>query len=151
MSAPPAPAPPDPPPGKSAAPAPEVGIPAAAAPPEPFSLKDFTVYFTQNSTEIPLYANDVLSAAVVLLKSNPETRGRIEGHSDSIGDPSYNILVSENRAASVKNYLVRQGVEASRLTISGFGSGKPIEGNETPEGRSKNRRVVVRIVSGQSG
>jgi general secretion pathway protein A len=147
----PAPAPSTPPalpPSKSAAP--DIGVPAAA-PPEPFSLKDFTVYFTQNSTEIPVYALDVLSAAVALLKSNPETRGRIEGHSDSIGEPSYNVLVSENRAASVKNHMVRQGVEASRLTISGFGSRKPLEGNDTPEGRSRNRRVVIRIVSGQPG
>ena len=130
---------------------PTTAAPAAVSAPEPFLLKEFTVYFTQNSTEIPVHANDILSTVAALMISNPETKGRIEGHADSTGDPSYNLLVSENRAASVKNYLVRLGVEASRLTISGIGSEKPLDSNDTAEGRSRNRRAVIRIVPGTPG
>jgi outer membrane protein OmpA-like peptidoglycan-associated protein len=130
---------------------PPATAPDAASAPEPFMLKEFTVYFTQNSTEIPVYANDILSTVAALMISNPETKGRIEGHADATGDPSYNLLVSENRAASVKNYLVRLGVEASRVTISGLGSEKPLDSNDTAEGRSKNRRAVIRIVPGTPG
>ena len=137
----------------AARPAPPSPPAAPAAPPaaEPFKLKDFVVYFTQNSAEVPLYANDVLATAVALLKSNPGTSGIIEGHTDSTGDPGYNKIVAENRAVSVKAYLVERGVDSSRLTISAFGPEKPIDTNSTSEGRSKNRRVVIRIVPGKPG
>lgn len=135
----------------AAKPAPASAPPAPAAAAEPFKLKDFTVYFTQNSAEVPLYANDVLATAAALLKTNPGTTGIIEGHTDSTGDPGYNRIIAENRATSVKTYLVERGVEPSRLTISAFGPEKPIDTNSTPEGRSKNRRVVIRIVPGKPG
>jgi general secretion pathway protein A len=140
-------------PEPAAKPAPPSPPAAAAVPPaaEPFKLKDFIVYFTQNSADIPLYANEVLATAAALLKANPGTSGVIEGHTDSTGDPGYNRIVAENRAISVKTYLVQRGVEPTRLSVSAFGSDKPTETNNTPEGRSKNRRVVVRIVPGKPG
>ncbi len=137
------------PPPKPAAPAPPADAAAAAA--EPFTLKGFTVFFTQNSIEIPLYANEMLASAAALMKSNPNTAAVIEGHTDSVGDPAYNRLVSENRAAAVRNFLVGQGIALSRLSVAGFGSEKPLESNNTPEGRSKNRRVVIRLVPGKQG
>ena len=142
-AAPPAPAVPPP----SAASAPPVAVAAKPPSPESIQVKEFVVYFTQNSTEIPIYAKDILSTTANLLKTFPETQAIIEGHTDSIGDPGYNKLVSEERAASVINYLLEQGIEARRLTASGFGFEKPIASNSTPEGRSKNRRVVIRIVT----
>jgi len=149
-------------PAPTAPPAPGV-LPqaAAAAPPAPVAakppsiesvrLKEFVVYFTQNSTEIPIYANDILSNLANLLKSFPETQALIEGHTDSTGDPELNKVISAERAASVKNFLVGQGIEARRLAASGLGPDKPIESNSTSEGRSKNRRVVIRIVTGKQG
>lgn len=133
---------------KPTPPAPGPSTPAAA---EPFKLKDFIVYFTQNSVEIPLYANDVLATAAALLKTNPRTSGIIEGHTDSTGDPGYNKLVAENRAIAVKTYLVQLGIEPFRLAIEAFGPDKPMDTNSTSEGRSKNRRVVIRIVPGKPG
>jgi outer membrane protein OmpA-like peptidoglycan-associated protein len=118
---------------------------------ESVRLKEFVVYFAQNSTEVPIYANDILSNTANLLKSFPETQALIEGHTDSIGDPAYNKFISGERAASVRNYLVGQGIETRRLAASGLGPEKPIESNSTPEGRSKNRRVVIRIVTGKQG
>jgi outer membrane protein OmpA-like peptidoglycan-associated protein len=55
-------------------------------------------------------------------------------------------MVAENRAAGVRAFLLGQGVAPVRLTVMAFGSDKPIDTNSTPEGRSKNRRVVVRLV-----
>ncbi len=156
----PAPQPAEPPPAKSAPPpAPAAAPPAKTAPPEsaataaaePFTLKGFTVFFTQNSIEIPVYANEILASAAALMKNQPNIAAVIEGHTDSVGDAAYNKLISENRAAVVKNFLVGQGIALSRLSVSGFGSEKPIESNDTPQGRSKNRRVVIRLVPGRAG
>lgn len=91
----------------------------------------------------------MLISAAALMKSNSSTGAVIEGHTDSVGDPAYNKLISENRAASVKNFLVGQGIAPSRLSTAGFGSEKPLESNNTPDGRSKNRRVVIRLVPGK--
>jgi len=146
-----------PPPAVTAAPAAQAAAPAptpaAAAPAaaEPFKLKDFTVNFTQNSADISGSAREVLAKTAALLKTNPRTAGIIEGHTDITGDAAYNKLISENRAVSVRNYLIAQGIDASRLSISSFGSEKPADTNATPEGRSKNRRVVIRIVPGKQG
>lgn len=146
-----------PPPATSAPPvaqaAPPAPSPAAAAPsaPEPFKLKDFTVTFAQNSADISAPARETLAKAAALLKTNPRTAGIIEGHTDSTGDVGYNKLIAENRAVSVRNYLMAQGIDSSRLSISSFGSEKPVATNATAEGRSKNRRVVIRIVPGRQG
>lgn len=137
-----------PPAEASAAPA---AVAAMSPSAESVRLKEFVVYFTQNSTEIPIYAKDILSATANLLKTFPESKALIEGHTDSTGDPAYNRFISEVRAASVKNYLVEMGIEVQRLAVSGLGPEKPIESNSTSEGRSKNRRVVIRIVTGKQG
>jgi outer membrane protein OmpA-like peptidoglycan-associated protein len=138
-------------PPQAAAAAPPAAVAAKPPSTESVRLKEFVVYFTQNSTEIPIYANDILSNTANLLKSFPETQALIEGHTDSTGDLALNKLISAERAASVRNYLVGQGIEARRLAASGLGPEKPIESNSTPEGRSKNRRVVIRIVTGKQG
>jgi len=65
----------------------------------------------------------------------------IQGHTDNVGGANYNQKLSEDRANAVKNYLVNKGVSSARITASGFGMTKPIDTNDTPEGRSKNRRV----------
>jgi OOP family OmpA-OmpF porin len=138
-------------PPQAAAVAPPAAVAAKPPSTESVRLKEFVVYFTQNSTEVPIYANDILSNTANLLKSFPESQALIEGHTDSIGDPAYNRFISAERAASVRNYLIGQGIEARRLAASGLGPEKPIESNSTPEGRSKNRRVVIRIVTGKQG
>jgi general secretion pathway protein A len=135
-SAPPAAAP-------AASPAP---APAAA---EPFTLKDFTVNFAPNSVDLSPAARETLANTAALLKTSRRNLGVVEGHTDITGDAGYNKIIAENRAEAVRNYLVAQGIDASRLSIFSFGSEKPVDTNATPEGRSKNRRVVVRIVPGK--
>jgi general secretion pathway protein A len=141
------PVPPSPPPSPRATVAVEPAAPGPVpAPADAFPLKDFVVYFTASSTEIPVYANDLLYAAAALMKSQPSVSAVIEGHTDSIGDATANRIIAGERAASVRNYLVSQGVPAARLSLTAFGADKPAESNATSEGRSKNRRAVIRLV-----
>ena len=84
----------------------------------------------------------LLNAVVTILKDNPQvTRVRIEGHTDSQGTESFNQDLSERRALSVRNYIIDQGVEPSRLLARGYGELYPLAPNRTAEGREQNRRV----------
>jgi OOP family OmpA-OmpF porin len=67
------------------------------------------------------------------------------GHTDSIGGPAYNQKLSEQRAASVKAYLVSKGIDANKITTSGKGESQPVASNKTADGRQKNRRVDVEL------
>jgi OmpA-OmpF porin, OOP family len=87
--------------------------------------------------------NDVVS----VLRNNPQIRlVEIGGHTDSTGDPDYNLLLSENRAKSVMAYLISQGIEPSRLRVRGYGDTVPVQKNNTEQGKQENRRVEFRIV-----
>jgi outer membrane protein OmpA-like peptidoglycan-associated protein len=74
---------------------------------------------------------------------------QIEGHTDSVGSADYNQRLSENRADSVRTYLVGQGIASSSVGTTGFGETMPVASNDTPAGRQQNRRVEL-IVSGES-
>jgi outer membrane protein OmpA-like peptidoglycan-associated protein len=65
----------------------------------------------------------------------------IEGHTDNTGNSKLNQTLSESRAAAVMERLLQMGIEGSRLTAKGYGMDKPIDSNDTDEGRAKNRRV----------
>jgi general secretion pathway protein A len=134
-------------PGGAAEPA---GLPAverAGAAPLPFApeQREVIVYFTLTSAEIPIYARVTLAAVARRLEELPQTAAVIEGHTDAIGNPSVNQAISAARAAAVKDFLINQGVAAARLSVAGMGSTMPLEANDTPQGRSRNRRVVVRL------
>ena len=93
----------------------------------------------------------VLDAVVATLNARPEiTRLSIEGHTDSNGDATFNMMLSELRAKRVLSWLVDHGIAENRLEAHGFGQTNPIETNETKAGRKANRRVEFRIV-GTSG
>ena len=70
----------------------------------------------------------------------------VYGHTDSTGSDAYNQTLSENRARTVANYLISQGVSAARIRSQGFGETLPVASNDTAEGRTKNRRVEIKIV-----
>jgi outer membrane protein OmpA-like peptidoglycan-associated protein len=69
----------------------------------------------------------------------------IKGHTDSQGDDRYNQKLSEERADTVRNFLVSEGVQPARITAIGFGSKMPVATNSTAEGRQQNRRVEIEI------
>ena len=81
------------------------------------------------------------------LKSNPNKRVIIEGHSDDLGPPDQTYGLSRRRAESVKNYLIEEfGISYSRITAIGFGPDRPLVKGNTREARRLNRRVVVKFV-----
>lgn len=86
-----------------------------------------------------------LDEIVKIMKEHPEYNLRINGHTDNVGDPESNLALSQARAESVKRYLVSQKIEEKRLISTGFGETKPIDTNETLEGRAQNRRVDFEI------
>jgi outer membrane protein OmpA-like peptidoglycan-associated protein len=101
------------------------------------------VLFESGSVQLRKEAMASLVEVVDLLQSEPEKRIRIEGHTDSTGDPETNIRISEQRAEAVLDALVSLGVDPDRVTTAGMGEDFPIASNDTPEGRAQNRRVDV--------
>ena len=88
---------------------------------------------------------DVLEKIKALLVENPNGIFMIEGYSSSDGDSAFNQTLSVKRAESVRNALIQMGIDPSRLEVAGFGAEKPLESNDTPQGRAKNRRVQFRL------
>jgi len=103
------------------------------------------VTFATNSPNINAGFYEVLNAVAVVLKEYPKTYVDVVGHTDSTGDAAYNQRLSEDRARSVAGYLTSQGVQVERLLVAGRGETEPIASNDTPEGRSQNRRVNIQI------
>ena len=85
--------------------------------------------------------NDVVS----ILKDNPSFKLTIDGHTDFVGNDAYNQTLSEQRAASVRSYLISKGISESRLTSFGYGESRPVADNNTATGRAKNRRVEMTL------
>lgn len=107
----------------------------------------FPVHFEYNKATIRADSETLLNQVGRTLITNPYIkRIRIEGHTDSDGNDAFNLKLSQARAESVRDWLVRQGVEASRLDAEGFGETRPIASNKTAQGREKNRRVDFIIV-----
>ncbi|MBN1197930.1 MAG: PD40 domain-containing protein [Bacteroidales bacterium] len=87
-----------------------------------------------------------LNKLVNLLKSNPSLKIEISGHTDIIGSEEHNLELSGNRAKAVFDYLVSQDISPVRMTYAGYGFSKPIDSNDTDEGRANNRRTEFRII-----
>jgi len=103
------------------------------------------VTFETASADINASFYDVLNSVTIVLKEYEKTTVDVIGHTDSVGAESYNQGLSENRARSVAEYLSTQGVLPARLLIAGMGESQPIAPNNTPNGRSQNRRVNIQI------
>jgi OOP family OmpA-OmpF porin len=87
----------------------------------------------------------ILVNAVQVLLSNPDMKVEIQGHTDNIGSDSFNKKLSEQRAETVKRFLVAKGVATSRLSTVGVGSSNPVADIKTAEGRSLNRRIEFKV------
>lgn len=99
------------------------------------------VFFETGSAALLPASTTELDRLAALLQETPTLRIQISGHTDNVGDDTSNQTLSENRAKSVYDFLVQKGIPAERLRYKGFGETKPIEPNDTPEGRSRNRRT----------
>jgi outer membrane protein OmpA-like peptidoglycan-associated protein len=80
------------------------------------------------------------------MNERPAMTVEVTGHTDATGPAKYNLGLSERRAKAVTGYLVNQGIASDRISTQYYGETKPIESNETREGRAKNRRVEFKIV-----
>ncbi len=104
------------------------------------------VQFATNSAKILPASDPVLNAVLEILRDHPEiTKVSVEGHTDNRGGKGYNKDLSKRRAASVAKWLVDKGIEAKRLSSAGFGMERPLDSNDTEDGRQKNRRVEFHI------
>lgn len=99
------------------------------------------IFFDTDKFELKEKSVVELNRVFEFLKTNPSTRIVIEGHTDNVGNDSYNQQLSLKRAQAVYNYLINRGINAERIQTRGLGSQKPISSNTTEEGRSTNRRI----------
>jgi outer membrane protein OmpA-like peptidoglycan-associated protein len=105
------------------------------------------VFFESDKYELKPESASELSVVMKLLEKNPSMKIEIGGHTDNTGTEEQNKKLSENRAKSVYDYLVKNGVAPERLSYKGYAATKPIADNNTPEGKAKNRRTEF-IVTG---
>jgi outer membrane protein OmpA-like peptidoglycan-associated protein len=105
------------------------------------------IYFGFNKFDLTGESQAILDQLTEFLNENPKIRIEIQGHTDNIGKDAENLKLSENRSRSVFNYLVTKGINKERLTFKGFGKTMPVAGNDTEEGRAKNRRTVFVITA----
>lgn len=103
------------------------------------------VFFHTNSAELKGESFAVLDSAAATLNSTPNVSVEVAGHTDSQGDAGYNQNLSQQRAETVRSYLVSKGVSASRLSANGYGESQPVADNSSSEGRAQNRRVELRV------
>lgn len=105
------------------------------------------VLFDFNSSKLSKSSEKILLNIIDLLKSYPENKIIIEGHTDSVGSDEYNNKLSLARANAVKEFLVSNGIPPERITeVKGFGKKNPVASNKTESGRAMNRRVEILIV-----
>lgn len=105
------------------------------------------IHFETNSAEIKLDSHTLMNEIAEVLLTNPSiTKVEIQGHTDNKGKADYNVTLSQERAESVRRFLIEAGVEGSRLEAKGFGPKAPLAPNITAAGRAKNRRVEFHIV-----
>jgi outer membrane protein OmpA-like peptidoglycan-associated protein len=106
------------------------------------------VLFDTGKSDLRSDAREALAKLSGIVLNYPSLKLNIEGHTDSTGGAELNQTLSEERASSVRDYLIGQGLDARSLTALGFGMNNPVADNSTGEGRQKNRRVEI-IVSGE--
>lgn len=110
---------------------------------KPVALRN--VFFETGSASLLPQSAAELDRLVALLTQMPDLRVQINGHTDNVGNDQDNQTLSEQRAKAVHDYLLNKGIDKARLRFKGFGESKPVETNDTPEGRAKNRRTEFEL------
>ena len=105
------------------------------------------VEYKTGSAELTEDSKYDLNNLIKVLKDNEAIKTEIAGHTDNTGDAAANLALSNARANAVRDYLINAGISADRLTSTGYGQMKPIDTNDTPEGRQNNRRTEFEIIS----
>ncbi|MES2639808.1 MAG: OmpA family protein [Myxococcota bacterium] len=118
----------------------------------PEAMKKFTgaikgINFETGSARILSNSYALLDKAVAVMNEFPDVKLRIEGHTDDVGNDTFNLELSQDRADSVMAYLVAKAIDPSRLTAGGFGETRPVGDNKSSKGRSANRRIEFVLVT----
>jgi OOP family OmpA-OmpF porin len=103
------------------------------------------VLFDFDKSTVKPEAAQILDRLVVFMNENKNTRAALSGYTDNVGTEAYNLKLSDRRWMSVRDYVVKKGVEGGRVSGQGFGESRPIADNKTAEGRAKNRRVEIKV------
>jgi outer membrane protein OmpA-like peptidoglycan-associated protein len=113
------------------------------------SLNEYakTILFNTGKASFQQQTLPILKSIASILKEYPAAKFSIEGHTDADGNDKMNQKLSDERAAAVKNFLIENGIDTSRLSSVGFGETKPVDSNKTAAGRAKNRRVEVKLMN----
>ena len=119
--------------------------PADTAVPRTFVFDDLNFQFA--TTNLTPESKKTVDDLVVILQAYPSAVVRLEGHTDNVGDAAANLKLSQDRASAIKNLLVSGGIDAARLSTDGFGQDRPVDTNDTDEGRAKNRRTELVVTS----
>jgi outer membrane protein OmpA-like peptidoglycan-associated protein len=110
-------------------------------------LNDYarTILFDTGKASLKTESVSVFVDIIRILNEYPNSNFTVEGHTDSVGSASLNQSLSEKRANSVRDFLIKEGVSAARLTAIGYGEDRPIADNKTSKGRTENRRVEINL------
>ena len=114
-------------------------------PPRTITLKN--VFFDSGKAILKKESYAALNELYDALRMKPAMVIEIAGHTDNVGSKEANQLLSEQRAVSVRAYLIRKGIAANRIQAKGYGDTEPVAYNDSSEGRQQNRRTEVRIIS----
>jgi len=106
-----------------------------------------TILFDTGKSSIKAQSAEVLANIIDILNEYTNAKFSIEGHTDSVGSDALNMKLSKERASSVMNYLITNGIASNRLSSEGFGETRPIDSNKTAAGRANNRRVEINLVN----
>lgn len=104
------------------------------------------ITFETNSAQIRPESEQTLTKAVNTLRTNPQLRVEIQGHTDDVGSDRANLRLSDARANSVRDYLIQRGIDGGRMTAKGYGETDPLVPNDTNENRAKNRRIQFQVL-----
>jgi outer membrane protein OmpA-like peptidoglycan-associated protein len=124
--------------------APAATAPRGEEPLERLAALADEVRFAAASAELDPASARVLDQMAAVLAENPSLRVKISGHTDATGTRSLNLMLSHARALQVVRYLVEHGIAPERLDAAGYGPDRPVDSNDTAEGRAKNRRIEIR-------
>jgi len=109
---------------------------------------DFSkVSFDRGSASLTADSQAALLQLAQVLRTYPQFRIRISGHTDNTGRAEVNLRISRQRASSVANFLVDNGIDTDRIIAQGYGATRPIEDNSTEAGRTANRRIEISYVN----
>ncbi|HEY2510094.1 MAG TPA: OmpA family protein [Polyangiaceae bacterium] len=115
------------------------------------TLEGSVLFASGKSDLLPAAQAKLSQVADVLANQDKDSRIRVEGYTDSQGSVSFNQDLSQRRADAVRGYLAAHGIAADRLSAEGFGPGKPVADNASPEGRADNRRVEIVVEPPKGG